>query len=599
MKKLLLFIIILSMPFVIGDFTYNNLQSSKTGSSTISSLTIYNSNLTNFTGLYDTPSSYAGSSTKCVKVNAGETALEFGDCAVGGSGITSITRGAGLNNSGTSITTSGTINVNYTNIKLFTDTFYAPLGSTDNSSWNESYFLAKSIINLTTMDSVLRLNSNKSLLGGTPSSGGIEFYQNIPEAKGGMYWSAYENSSNSIMKVGWMVCHYNSSSGNGVHQHCSIETLDNTTGTPSINTHFAITYGRQQNIATVTFPTAYISDPLINNIFSLDADNLDMFSDLSTRIFASGQSTIGLSINNNTQNVTMTALGSSAIDFLDDINAYGKNITANFYKGNGTYLTGICLTNGTGCSATGGTYNVTYHLYAYNQTYTGGTYNITYNLNSYNHTLTSNAYTDNRTATKDLHTHSINNISGIPSCSATQVLTNRTGILTCVEDQTGAGSSPYSYNHTEVVKENATINNGIKYWYNMTYTAGTYNSTYALNSYNHTSILSALYGTLWYNHTVSTYNNYNSVWISTFNTTYSLWSYNQTYTSGTYNSTYHINSYNFSTISTPITGQYNFTTGLTVTKNQPLRSDTPNINITMNGSCVIITGITGGRFEAC
>ena len=37
-----------------------------------------------FIDLSDTPSTYAGSSVNCVKVNAGETGLIFGSCAVGG-----------------------------------------------------------------------------------------------------------------------------------------------------------------------------------------------------------------------------------------------------------------------------------------------------------------------------------------------------------------------------------------------------------------------------------------------------------------------------------------------------------------------------------
>jgi len=41
--------------------------------------------LTTFLNLYDTPSTYTGSGTQCIKVNAGETALEFGACGDGDS----------------------------------------------------------------------------------------------------------------------------------------------------------------------------------------------------------------------------------------------------------------------------------------------------------------------------------------------------------------------------------------------------------------------------------------------------------------------------------------------------------------------------------
>ena len=40
-------------------------------------------NLTHFLNLSDTPNTYSGSGTQCVKVNAGETALEFGSCSTG------------------------------------------------------------------------------------------------------------------------------------------------------------------------------------------------------------------------------------------------------------------------------------------------------------------------------------------------------------------------------------------------------------------------------------------------------------------------------------------------------------------------------------
>ncbi|KKN69649.1 hypothetical protein LCGC14_0439520 [marine sediment metagenome] len=46
-------------------------------------ITILQGNLTNFTQMGDTPSSYAGQGGNCTIVNAGETGLEFGNCATG------------------------------------------------------------------------------------------------------------------------------------------------------------------------------------------------------------------------------------------------------------------------------------------------------------------------------------------------------------------------------------------------------------------------------------------------------------------------------------------------------------------------------------
>lgn len=41
----------------------------------------------NFTNLNDTPANYTGASLECVRVNAGETGLEFAVCAAGGGGV--------------------------------------------------------------------------------------------------------------------------------------------------------------------------------------------------------------------------------------------------------------------------------------------------------------------------------------------------------------------------------------------------------------------------------------------------------------------------------------------------------------------------------
>jgi len=115
-------------------------------------------NLTNFTSLIDTPSSYSGEGSNCVIVNVGETALVFGSCGSGG----------GTNNSNTSeiwITSIGDLqDVNTTQFEnvgeelhlkdtwfeeLFDllfgnkDTDALPEGLTnlyDNQSWNESRY---------------------------------------------------------------------------------------------------------------------------------------------------------------------------------------------------------------------------------------------------------------------------------------------------------------------------------------------------------------------------------------------------------------------------------------------------------------------------
>lgn len=57
-------------------------------------------NITNFTQLLDTPSSYTGEAGNCAIVNVGEDALEFGACGGGGGGITNISEAGDVNVSG-------------------------------------------------------------------------------------------------------------------------------------------------------------------------------------------------------------------------------------------------------------------------------------------------------------------------------------------------------------------------------------------------------------------------------------------------------------------------------------------------------------------
>jgi hypothetical protein len=83
----------------------------RASTTTISTIT-FSGNLTNFTDLQDTPNSYVGNGLDCLRVNAGETAVEFFACA--GGGDFSFTDFAGAFNS------------NFT-------------GKYDNQSWNKTY----------------------------------------------------------------------------------------------------------------------------------------------------------------------------------------------------------------------------------------------------------------------------------------------------------------------------------------------------------------------------------------------------------------------------------------------------------------------------
>lgn len=90
MKKTILILIMLILSFSL--VTSDNFGYKDTNVPVIlskSAVTSYTSgsNVTNFLDLLDTPSSYSGQGTNCVKVNAGENALEFGSCGGGGGGV--------------------------------------------------------------------------------------------------------------------------------------------------------------------------------------------------------------------------------------------------------------------------------------------------------------------------------------------------------------------------------------------------------------------------------------------------------------------------------------------------------------------------------
>jgi len=208
-------------------------------------------------------------------------------------------------------------------------------------AYNQSFNFGSSQYNLTYPDTTLTINSNKSLLAGTPSSGGINFVQSIPQAKGGIWWSAYDSASNSIRPVVWLVAHYNSTGNAETHQHFSIETLDNSTGTPTINSHLTITYNSSQSVANVAFPNSVVRSMAVDDIFSAGGDNIDLKSDINVRIFPSLQTTIGLSVSNNSNNITLTGLGTSNIELLDNLHLRNNNITASYFIGDGSLLTNL------------------------------------------------------------------------------------------------------------------------------------------------------------------------------------------------------------------------------------------------------------------
>ena len=171
-------------------------------------------------------------------------------------------------------------------------------------------------------------------------------------------------------------------------------------------------------------------------------------------------------------NQTIPALVYANTILAGNISQYNASWSSTF---NSSYLTSVPtqptynstyasynFTNGTGILLSGvNQFNVstTYlnTLYAgiqwgYNQTYSGSTFNQTYANFAYNQTYSGNTYN-----------------------STYASYTNGTGILF---DGVRFNISSLYLNSNYIQLSNATINAGIPYWYNMTYSGATYNSSY-------------------------------------------------------------------------------------------------------------------------
>jgi hypothetical protein len=202
---------------------------------------------------------------------------------------------------------------------------------------------------------------------------------------------------------------------------------------------------------------------------------------------------------------------------------------------------------------TGGTYNSTYNIYAYNQTTAAindinsrfwnrtqsynkteidalnaswsSTYNSTYAGFAYNQTAPAINYADNINTTLS---NRIDNLPAGGNSSFNQSLTDtlyaaiKWGYNMTAPFTNWLSTFVYSYNQT--IPANA-YTDSIVSANNASWTS-TYNSTYAGYSF----------GAI--NDTLAAYNLWNSVWLSTYNATYDKWAYNQTYSGSTYNATY-------------------------------------------------------------
>jgi len=168
-----------------------------------------------------------------------------------------------------------------------------------------------------TSDTIVGFNGVNSLLGGTPSSGGIYFNQTVPEGKEGIWWYSYDSDTNKNRVSSWIVTHFNSSTNSDKHSHLAFETLDNSTGTPSINTKFAITYGAS-NTKSVT--TVYTSDFSVNDYMYVNISGKTKFTPKTTlEIYPNSQSSYALQVSNSSSAIQLSVLGSSDLTLADNV----------------------------------------------------------------------------------------------------------------------------------------------------------------------------------------------------------------------------------------------------------------------------------------
>lgn len=160
--------------------------------------------------------------------------------------------------------------------------------------------------------------------------------------------------------------------------------------------------------------------------------------------------------------------------------AYNQTTPAIVYL-NSTY--GKWWYNMSDGSGTGSSFNATYAIWAYNQTYSGSTFNSTYNIWSYNQTYSGSTFN----ATYDgfrpsVYNHTIATLTALNQTNCPSGLVAYgiylNGTFLCKTDSTGSANATFNQSLTD------TLYAAIRWGYNQTYSGSTFNSTYNLWSYN-------------------------------------------------------------------------------------------------------------------
>lgn len=220
-------------------------------------------------------------------------------------------------------------------------------------------------LNFTTNSTITFNFKENGILNGNDQA--IDLRALNPEAKAYLSWYGYLlNDSSGLIErryVGWFGCHYNTTGNSNPHEHCSIETLDLTTGT--INSRFEITYGDLESELYAKFSSiSYVElgsgvDLLMNGASS------DIRHTTDLDIYPTNQAIYGLRISNISFMPSLQALGSGYLIINDNLRVIGKgnfsspiyttdyyddNININkIYPRNGTMNKGqICIAQDNG-----------------------------------------------------------------------------------------------------------------------------------------------------------------------------------------------------------------------------------------------------------
>jgi len=180
-------------------------------------------------------------------------------------------------------------------------------------------------LNFSTVNSNIRFSANNAQdLASEGSS--IELYGLTGEAKPFIGMWGYDPNTDSIRQVAWTGAHYNLSNG-AIHEHWSLETLDNVSqsGGGTLNTKFEIRYGSNQSQGNRSLFAQFTNLnhlALASNVDLLMKSGSDVLSVGEFDVFpyeGQGINTFGLRVNNDSDGLTISALGGNFVGVLDNV----------------------------------------------------------------------------------------------------------------------------------------------------------------------------------------------------------------------------------------------------------------------------------------